>query len=379
MLSVALTCASTIVVSLLFGAAMMIAWREFGLRRYVVWWGASFVLAACAHSGRLMGVIMTDPYRLWMLLQCLLLIFSFTILTLGFYRRAGLRARSLFVLVALSIIALGVAWMVSDSDERSPLRFITATTMAIQIAMILLSLRTTQGTALIARSILILYGLYLTVVAIAACLYWSGQAVNDPVFYLIVMMGSPTALVGAGILTLIIIASDLSSELRELAHTDPLTGMLNRRGLMAWANRLTCSDMTTMTLVLADLDRFKQINDTLGHGAGDQILIAFADHLRRGFGPGDVIARIGGEEFVILLPSTPIESARRQVEEVRRSITPAMLSISAGVNVTASFGIVQEIRGEILDDILKRADIELYRAKAAGRDIVMMQGMAANR
>lgn len=153
--------------------------------------------------------------------------------------------------------------------------------------------------------------------------------------------------------------------LSQAAHTDLLTGLLNRRGLEAAIAQLRPGDHC---LALLDLDRFKQVNDTYGHAAGDAVLASFADVARRSVRTSDTVARIGGEEFVILFEHTSIEQAYAVCDLMREVLGYTMLATPCGpLRVTVSGGVAPIERGG-LEASLKAADEALYRAKRSGRD-----------
>jgi diguanylate cyclase (GGDEF)-like protein len=153
----------------------------------------------------------------------------------------------------------------------------------------------------------------------------------------------------------------LTRRLRHEASHDPLTGLLNRRGWeQAAARDLAHASRSgeTVTIVLVDLDRLKRVNDELGHDAGDRVLCETGERLAAAFRGEDVIARVGGDEFaVVLLGSTP-DDAYGAVERLR-SATPEDGSFSAGIAVGAA--------AEGLEELMARADLALYEAKSAGR------------
>lgn len=164
----------------------------------------------------------------------------------------------------------------------------------------------------------------------------------------------------------------LEAELRRLAETDPLTGVSNRRRFEAVAaDELSRARRLGLpvTLCLLDLDHFKRINDTHGHGAGDEVLIAVArlcrDHLRT----SDVVARLGGEEFVILLPETGLGKAEHLCTRLLAAVAAEPVHAGATeIPVTATAGLAEARAGESLAALLERADRALYEGKAAGRD-----------
>ena len=155
------------------------------------------------------------------------------------------------------------------------------------------------------------------------------------------------------------------------AETDALTGLLNRRSLETKATELLASSRT-VSLAMADLDHFKRLNDTHGHGAGDRALRTFAQVLRSTLRPGDVIARYGGEEFTILLADCSADQASHAVERVRAALK-ARCAEGEGPSFTASFGVCDFPRhGDDLESLLRIADKALYQAKEGGRDRVML-------
>jgi diguanylate cyclase (GGDEF)-like protein len=159
------------------------------------------------------------------------------------------------------------------------------------------------------------------------------------------------------------------------AITDDLTGLVNRRrfmdGLGAEIERARRFG-SPLAVVLADLDDFKRINDAYGHHAGDDVLRSFADLVRSHVRDVDVPARIGGEEFAILLPETNSDDAARVAERMRHSLSvvPVPIGDNATVQVTSSFGVAQ-LRGQQSgDDVMRAADAALYVAKGRGKNRV---------
>lgn len=160
-------------------------------------------------------------------------------------------------------------------------------------------------------------------------------------------------------------------ELLDLANHDPLTKSLNRRKLgdvlvdeTARANRYG----TPFSVVMLDIDHFKNINDTYGHDVGDSVLIELATRLRACLRQVDRLARFGGEEFVVAAPGIDIQGGLEMAERLRRAVAETPFA-KAGP-VTSSFGVAAYRLGERGEDMLKRADEALYRAKTGGRNRV---------
>ena len=162
----------------------------------------------------------------------------------------------------------------------------------------------------------------------------------------------------------------------DLASVDGLTGLFNRRHFLELAeSEWSRSDRyeRPLSLMMIDIDRFKTINDRFGHDVGDRVIAHVADICRDGKRGSDIVARMGGEEFVMLLPETTLESAVLVAERLRRRIadTP-LLEPAARVALTASIGVAEAgRRTENIAALMKDADEALYRAKNAGRDRVV--------
>jgi diguanylate cyclase len=160
------------------------------------------------------------------------------------------------------------------------------------------------------------------------------------------------------------------------AVNDPLTGLLNRRGLeQAIAKVFESTDrLPGASLLLADLDRFKQINDSHGHLVGDQVLRAFAQVIRSRIKGSDIAARIGGDEFAVLMPETNLAGAMVLAEQIRTKLMQGRLrpfdrEETLG-NITVSVGVAYAGAEASLESILKAADTALYSAKNAGRNCI---------
>ena len=163
--------------------------------------------------------------------------------------------------------------------------------------------------------------------------------------------------------------------LLDLSTKDPLTGLANRGSALAeLQNRFGLSQRygRPLSVVVCDLDHFKQVNDTYGHGAGDFVLHTFGERLVATLREADLAGRIGGEEFLMVLPETDLAGARPFAERLRKAIaaTPFPLA-SGGLTVTCSLGIAERTGDDLnAGQLLARADAALYRAKGGGRNQV---------
>ncbi len=167
----------------------------------------------------------------------------------------------------------------------------------------------------------------------------------------------------------------LYEDVQKLSMTDPLTGLHNRRGLFEVGRRELERARRfdhALSLLMLDLDRFKAINDTHGHGVGDEVLAEIAQRCKRTVREVDILSRYGGEEFVALLPETGLTDAQRIADRLRNAVERQPIVTEAGsLSVTVSVG-VAALRPSFaaLDELLDAADTALYAAKAAGRNRV---------
>jgi diguanylate cyclase (GGDEF)-like protein len=159
-----------------------------------------------------------------------------------------------------------------------------------------------------------------------------------------------------------------------LMCTDPLTGIANRRifleslgGAISFAQR----HQTPLSIIMADLDDFKSVNDTFGHTAGDQVLQGFATLLMENSRQEDLAARFGGEEFIMMLPGTSTAEAAVLGERLRRH-WKELTCPGLGIRVTASFGVAACQPGDTVDGFIERADQALYDAKIMGKNQVVV-------
>ena len=161
-----------------------------------------------------------------------------------------------------------------------------------------------------------------------------------------------------------------NAKITEMTRTDPLTQLANRRyfderilEMVSLANRKS----QPLSLIMTDIDRFKSVNDNYGHDAGDRVLQGYAGLMKNITRAEDLVARFGGEEFIVLLPLTTIRQAHALAERIRTALSGCDL-LGNGRLVTASFGVCQFVAGERIETFIKRADTALYQAKASGRN-----------
>jgi len=169
----------------------------------------------------------------------------------------------------------------------------------------------------------------------------------------------------------------LQNELKLLASTDSMTQLYNRRHFTQLSNQtidLARRNNQNISFIMLDIDKFKNINDIYGHQAGDEVIVSLSNILKQDRRKGDIVSRYGGEEFVLMLPNSNLDSAHRIAEDIREKVERFRLEIGDNepLHFTISLGI-SELSFEDEDSLeraLKKADDALYRAKESGRNRV---------
>jgi diguanylate cyclase (GGDEF)-like protein len=170
--------------------------------------------------------------------------------------------------------------------------------------------------------------------------------------------------------------ADLYNEVKVMAITDPLTGIFNRRHFLNLANRelsIYKRYGQNFSLVMVDIDHFKMVNDQYGHDNGDVVLKEVSSYLARSLEATDILCRYGGEEFIILLTGLSLEKAVKKADKIREGLSNLAIKLNTGemLSVKASFGVSEVLKeDEVLDKVIKRADLALYEAKEKGRNRV---------
>lgn len=368
-----------VVVSLVFAGACYLGWRLFDRPRHALIWAAAFILAALQYSLNLVREL-SPSYELWWIavntISCLLVLTS----TVGHRNRLGLDSPLpwLAAIVAALLLAQSVftLWF-PRMDIRVALAPGFAFLAFAHVAWILQ--RHGQEPRLaqqVAAVVNLLFGLAQGLAAGIALQFGAEatQAQRD-LYNLVNFALMPTFFVAMGVTVIFLLATDLATRLRLQAVTDSLTGLSNRRGFMQVSARmfgLARRQRQPLTLVLADLDFFKRINDRYGHSVGDRALVHFARTLDRCLRSEEVAGRIGGEEFAVLLAGEESDACTL-IERLRTAMRSHPLEDNGSrVMLTASFGVAQRDNEDQVEALLMRADEALYRAKGAGRNTLVI-------
>jgi diguanylate cyclase (GGDEF)-like protein len=204
-----------------------------------------------------------------------------------------------------------------------------------------------------------------------------GEYFASSFFNVINLFGYEIVIVGVPLGYFWMTATRLWARQNELALTDPLTGLPNRRALEAWGERAMAqsrSGQIAFTLLAIDVDHFKQINDRYGHKGGDVALRSMAQALAAVVRKEDLVARLGGEEFLVVFWNEGVERTLLSAERIRSIIESMTISVEEQiVKVTVSVGVAVFQSNDTFETVLRRADRALYAAKLAGRNRVMLE------
>ena len=368
-----------VVISFVFSGACYLGWRLFDQPRHALIWSVAFLLAAVQYGLNLFRDYF-PVYDLWWLavnaISCLLVITA----AAGHRVRLGLPTplwltATLFVCVMLAQLMFTV--IVPRIDIRVALAPAFACVAFLHVGGILYRHGPEPRLAqLVAASVHVLFGLAQGLAAGIALQFGVEPTQGQRDAYNLVNFAlMPTFFVAMGITATFLLGTDLATRLRQLAVTDSLTCLNNRRGFMLGAERMLSQARRRsepLSLVIADLDFFKRINDRFGHGVGDRALAHFGATLASGLREEDLAGRIGGEEFAFLLRGD-VGDAQRAIARLRgMMLSEPLRSGDEVVPLTASFGVAEWQQEADVEGLLIRADRALYQAKAAGRDTVAL-------
>jgi diguanylate cyclase (GGDEF)-like protein len=300
--------------------------------------------------------------------------------------RAGARVLEALLVGAGTLGLVYFTYVDRNLAARSLILSLTCLVLALLSSAALLACRDTA----VRTPCLATAGLYIAF-ALTAAMRCVGVIVHDTprefftasVSNLIGLLGFQIIIVGVPLGYFWMSSTRLWANQNQLARTDPLTGLPNRRALEEWgANALgeRRTQQTTLSLLVIDVDHFKRINDHYGHKGGDIALRALAHALAAAVRREDLVARQGGEEFVILLYNQSLEAAVATAERIRKIIEELEIVVDDHVlKATVSSGIAVFEGDDTFDAVLRRADRALYAAKLAGRNCVMLEAALSAR
>jgi diguanylate cyclase (GGDEF)-like protein len=362
--------------SAIFGAALFAIWRQNRHYPYIAVFSISYAVRSICFGIFYFAFALENPVIRF--LANIFLMLAMLLLSVGLSRRRNQRPRyvSLGIIAALS---LGFLFYKQFIDANLLARVIVLNFGLATVGFLMVSdvarsgKRTPVEQVLFGLTLVSCVGFLLRPLFLIASgpdgqrfegSYWLVVSISDALI---------CAMTAVGIFA--VIASDVMDGIRSDAEIDALSGLLNRRGFESRAFDALArpKNGTPAAIILCDLDHFKSINDRFGHGCGDQIIKGFSKVLKQQSSSDAIIARLGGEEFVILLPPGKGFTAQRMAEEARavfKEIAPGI--VSGAASPTASFGIAHAREHDNLETLMERADRALYQAKGDGRDCVRM-------
>lgn len=376
-----------ILVALALSSAMLSviffsAWKFYGKQRHALSWSLAFFAATAQWTGNIFASSFPDYESYWLTVNAL----SLTTITLalrGHCQRTNCQLLPVNLWPYTCGVYAAIVWCTVFSPHvgarTAIVPFIGGISMLLAARMILTHRSKTRAAEWGAAVTLTLFGLS----QIGAGWFGWLQGVDGSETYLALylqvnFLTLPAGYIGTGMFVVFMMASDLAEEMKTMAVQDQLTGLLNRRGFNDAGDLAFATARRTdrpFSVIMTDIDRFKSINDDFGHAAGDQALCHFAELLRKNRRAEDILARIGGEEFAIVLPGTRVEESIHIAEELCNRLENSGLRIAeTKLKITASFGVATiSNNDESLADIFVRADTALYRSKRAGRNRVDLE------
>lgn len=375
---------SLILVSLTLTSAMLsiiffTAWASFERMPHTLTWGFAFVTATVQWTVNLNQDLFPNHQSYWLVVNAL----SLTVVTLAWYghaQRLQRRVKTWMVwgmplpwLFAIGIFTL-IYPHVGMSMALTP--WFGSVMLAIVAAWIVTDARKPSAADIGMVVTTVIFCVSQMVAGVAAVMQGSqGDPAFLAVYQKVNFLTLPTAYTGMGMFTVFMLATDLSGRMKEIAMLDQLTGLLNRRGFGDCAAKVYASARRTgrsVSVVMTDIDKFKSINDKFGHMVGDLAIQHFAKILADKRRTEDVLARVGGEEFALVLPGTEVPQAISIANTLCRQLRSSPMDTENGpLSMTASFGVATLAEEDTcLSDVIARADTALYQSKNKGRDQV---------
>ena len=372
---------ATPVFLLLLAALCSAVWLFYPRHKCLLWQTCGYVVLAVALTWHML-VDLRVGHRTATAMATLYLL-SQALFSQAIAQRLGRHLRLEFVAPVCGLAFIGIWYFSAITPSLHARTVVISLAMALVLSHVLPSLWKAPKRHVADRALVLIYaGVTLSVWLRPLGLqlddsYALAQTVTEIRLWWLTLMG---ILFSAALYTAVMVGCtwlDAMFTLRTERDQDALTGLLNRRAFQE-----LCSEQPHLrglqVLVLCDLDFFKHINDRHGHAVGDDVLREFGKLLRRCCRETDVLARIGGEEFALALPRTTLAQAQILVERIQTHMQVAQWSSQVAVHsVTASFGMVELLPNESLHAALRRADQQLYAAKRAGRNRLVVEADTA--
>jgi diguanylate cyclase (GGDEF)-like protein len=367
----------SVFVTTILSGLLMLAWRREQNSNALLWWGGGYLLGACSFALLTARGIIPDVFSIEIANSAVLLGYGFILAGARSFNGRQTPATAFLVAPLIWLVAMRVPAIAASINLRI---VIVTLCQCAMICLVAYEFWRDRAEPLLSRwptiVVVLTHMLALSLRLPAALLTpmtTEAEFFRSPTF---AIMAFASVLYT---ITLAFLLLSLTKERGELRHktaalVDPLTGLANRRAFLADAEGLmarTVKPGEPVTVMLADLDRFKAVNDRFGHAVGDRVLQIFAGTMQRPLRASDLCGRLGGEEFIFLMPCTEAAAALRIAERIRLYFAEAARAVGEdAVDGTVSLGVATASAPTELSGLIATADRALYRAKAEGRNRV---------
>lgn len=354
--------------------AMTLSWLYFGRRRHTLFWAIAAGGGAVHWSINAVARSQGHNYDWVMIISGILVVINATLTAIGSRERTGLPLRlPLFATLAGTAI-IGVVTMVVLYQNIALRGFITngyaAIMMIVAGGAVFPRNRVVSVPEIVVFSVMLLFALLCMALALLSLgVGRTGTAPGAEVFRTVLVVGLPASYAALGIAIMFLLTTDINEQLKTLITRDPLTGVLNRRGFGDRATAALANARRrdqSIALVAADIEGFKDFNVRRGYPMGDRVLAGFADLISTNVREEDVLGRIDGNVFALVLIDSDADQAMEVVARVRRDL--AMLSVDGerDLGLSASFGVASSLPEDVtIATIATRADDALQRIRRA--------------
>lgn len=367
----------TPLMALLFAATFFALWRAGGLRRYVLGFGIGYLFFAAGYL--LTHFLPGDAFYTFHATQIFYTV-GVVFFTASTCERVGQQIHYPTLAGIYIVNALVLAIAVSATDDAGPRLILINIGYGAMFLVGLVTLLQSKRRDWLDLAIIALTAINVADFFIRPTLtvmyeqFVPAESYQQTVYYSVIGLVLGVKSIAGAVLMIGATIAEWTTRVRQSGERDPLTGMRNRGafetaigGMLVRAK----DEDRALSLVIADIDHFKQVNDIWGHQAGDAAITGFADLIDQTVRGCDVTGRIGGEEFCIAVWNCPNEAAERLAERIRAAFGSLKhADLGDDIRLTASFGVASARKGEDYEQLFRRADDALYRAKGAGRNRV---------
>ena len=365
-------------VTTILGLLLMFAWRREQNSLALRWWGTSYLLGATSFGLLAARGVIADVFSIEVANTAILLSYAFLLAGARSFNGRDMPAVAFLVAPLIWLTAMQIPAVAADIN----LRIIVVTScQLVFVGLITYEFWRERAEPLLSRwpAIVVLLTQMVALsmrlpVVLVTPLRSSADFFRSPAFA-VIAFGTVLYTITFAFLLLSIVKERGELRHKTAALVDSLTGLANRRAFLANADEFIgrAPASRPFTAMLADLDRFKDVNDRYGHATGDRVLQIFAETLLGTLRPHDLSGRLGGEEFAILMPNTSGPDGERVAERIRTRFAEAAQSINGHpIGATVSVGVATVRAPAELSDLMVAADRALYLAKAEGRDRIAL-------